>query len=345
MRNKLDQSNINNSDPANYPDGRIKNNTGGGNGTPVNEEVYGDIHEMKDKLMRLYNIEHNGLPDNETNGYQFVEALRALASKNDFCLNLTTASDILRVPLKLGKLLPDESFILKATIDFTTETQIRGTLDNVTKTVSVLGSFKQNEYVRMINTATSVVLVRMIDSFNLDSAVTDLMYMKGASLAEEYAGVIADKATSPLTNLNAYMRRVNGVDSGNYLAIPTSDANARNGLLSSVDKEKIDNLADPTSLIVITQASNVSVNAPGPRFSQDNFNFNYVDVFPPTGKTMANLAGFIASIAEINFAGDVNGDDTFWCKWQAQATKVRVICNSSERRSPGAKVNWMAIWI
>lgn len=344
MRNKLDQSNINNSDPANYPDGRIKNNTGGGNGTPVNEEVYGDIHEMKDKLMRLYGIEHNGLPDNETNGYQFVEALVALASKNDYVLPLTSQTNILRLPIKLGKMQNDESLVLKAGINLSTETTIRGTLDNVTKSITILGTFKENEYVRMINTATSVVLVRMIDSFNLDSAVTDLSFFKGASLAEEYAGAEGSKATSPLTNLSAFVRRVIGVDSGNYLALPTSDANARNGLLSSVDKEKIDNLADPTGLITITNATNVSVTSSGGGQLQDNFNFNYVDIFPPTGKNMSDLAGFMASMSEIKYSGDVNGDDTIWCKWQTDGSKIRVICGASERRAT-PKVNWMAIWI
>lgn len=344
MRNKLTQANINNSDPANYPDGRIKNNTGSGNGTPVNEEVYGDIHEMKDKLMRLYGIEHNGLPDNESNGYQFVEALIALASKNDYVLPLTSQGGVLRIPVKLGRLQNDESFVLKAGVDFASETTITGTLDGTTKTLSVLGTFKQNEYVRMINTATSVVLVRMIDSFNLDSAVTDLLYLKGASLPEEIAGVIADKATTPLTNLNAFTQRVIGSDSANYLAIAANVAGARNGLLSSTDKEKLDTLTDPSSLIEITYDNSVPVNAPSTGNQSTNFNFNYVDVFPPSGKTMANLAGFMASTALTTLDGDISNNDLFWCRYEVQTDKVRVICGISEG-SNQSQVNWLAIWI
>ena len=45
-RNKALQPNIDGSDLTNYPDKRIRNNDGSGNGTPVNEQVYGDIHEF-----------------------------------------------------------------------------------------------------------------------------------------------------------------------------------------------------------------------------------------------------------------------------------------------------------
>ena len=81
MRKLSSNSNVIISDP-NYPNGRVRDNTGTGNGTPVNEGVYGDIHVNKDKLMDLYGIESNGLPDNEANGYQIIEALRFI--ENNF---------------------------------------------------------------------------------------------------------------------------------------------------------------------------------------------------------------------------------------------------------------------
>ena len=49
-------ANVDNSDPTNYPDGRLKDNTGTGNGTPVNRSVYSDIHSNISKMMRLYGI-------------------------------------------------------------------------------------------------------------------------------------------------------------------------------------------------------------------------------------------------------------------------------------------------
>lgn len=343
-RDKGTLSNIDNSNPADYPNARIKNNTGGGDGTPVNEFVYGDMHEMLAKLMRLYDIPYNGLPDNETNGYQLVSALEALASKNDYVLNMSSASDILRIPVKLGKLRENESIVLKATINKGVETSIRGTLDNVTKTVTFLGDFKINEYVRLINTPTSVVLVRLIDSFNLQSAVSDLGFLVGASQTEEDAGTISNKATTPLRNKTTFAKRVNGSQSGNYLAKPSSDPSPRNGLMTPAQAEALLNITDPLGQIQITSATNVQVTGSTGGPQQDNFNFNYVDVFPPAGKNMTNLAGFMASIAQIDFAGDVDDNDTFWCKWQEQSTKVRVICGASERRAT-PKVNWMAIWI
>ena len=57
--------NVDNSDLVNYPDGRIKDNDGTGNGTGVNRSVYGDLHANISKLMRLYSITPNNVPDND----------------------------------------------------------------------------------------------------------------------------------------------------------------------------------------------------------------------------------------------------------------------------------------
>ena len=228
MRNKGNLVNIDNSDLSNYPNGRVKNNDGSGNGTPVNEITKGDQFEFFDKAMRLYGIDHNNLPDNETNGYQTIEAIVALASKNDFVLDLTSNTGVLNVALKLGKLLVNESFIFKATINKTTETQIKGTLDNITKTVSLIGDFKSGEYVRAINTASNIVLVRLADAVNIDTIVGENNYLKKASQAQEDAGAIDTVATTPLVSKTTFGKRVNNAtDSVPYLATA-----AINGLYS-----------------------------------------------------------------------------------------------------------------
>jgi hypothetical protein len=234
MRNKLLAPNIDNSNPSVYPNGRIKDNTGSGNGTPVNEFVYGDLHEMKDKLMRLYGIVPNDLPDNESNGFQLIDALRALASKNDFILDLTDSSGILQVPIKLGFMLQKESVLCLSGVNFTAQTQIKG-IDNVTYTISILGSFKSGEYVRLIKTAMGVTLIREVDAVNLDLAVSEFNYLKKASQTQENTGTIDTVATTPLTNKTVFARRVNGVDSDDYLA-----TTSQNGLLSKEDKAIID---------------------------------------------------------------------------------------------------------
>lgn len=235
-RDKKFAPNIDNSSPSVYPNGKIQDNTGSGNGTPVNNYIYSDLHEMKDKLMRLYGLDYNGLPDNETNGFQLVDALRALASKNDFILDLTDSSGVLQIPIKLGFMLQKESVLCLSGVDFSTQTQIKG-LDNVTYTISVVGGFKSGEYVRLIKTVSGITLIREVDAINLDLATGEFGYLKKANQTEENAGTIDTKATTPLVNKVAFARRVNGTDSSTYLATTT-----QNGLLSKEDKVIIDGI-------------------------------------------------------------------------------------------------------
>lgn len=235
MRKLNTNPNVITSDP-NYPNGRVRNNTGTGNGTPVNEAVYGDIHVNKDKLLDLYGITANGLPDNEANGYQYIEALRALANKNNFIQTLNLNTGVLSVSVKIGFMLQGEQLICKAAFDLGSETEIKGS-DNVTLPFTANGSFKANEYVRLIKNASSLTIVRIADDLSLDAMIQDLVYLKKATQSEENAGVVDNKGTTPLTNLNAFIRRVNGADSSSYLATAL-----RNGLLSKEDKALINNI-------------------------------------------------------------------------------------------------------
>lgn len=74
-----------------------------------------------------------------------------------------------------------------------------------------------------------------------------------------------------------------------------------------------------------------------------DFAKNYADIFPPSGYTMAHLKAFIPSIAKISFSGDVNSDDTMWCKYQVGVNKITVTCNNSESKQP-SEINYLAIW-
>ena len=227
MRALNTNPNVDNSDLVNYPGGRIKNNTGTGNGTPVNERTKGDWHQAVLKLMRRYGIIANNLPDNETNGFQIVDAIKALPSKNDFILGLSLNTGVLSVPIKLGFMETNEQVVCKANFDLDAETEIKGS-DITTFTFTHNGSFKTNEYVRLIKTAGGVHLVRLVDDVSLDSMVSDLNYLKKASQAEENAGVIDTKATTPLVNLVAFTKRVIGLDSPSFLATLV-----RNGLYNT----------------------------------------------------------------------------------------------------------------
>ena len=228
MRDKGTLASIDNSDLSNYPNGRIKNNS-----TPVNELVYGDIHEFFAKLMRLYGISYNGLPDNETNGYQSIEALKSLASKNDYLINLTTVSGVISVPLKLGKLQNNESFIIKSSFDKSTESTIKG-IDNVTKTVTFEGDFKSGEYLLMISGASGITLTRLSTSTNFNTLATELSYLKAASNAETISGIITNKAVVPASFLAGF---ANFIRKNDYLVTETL-----NGLMSAADKVKLNSL-------------------------------------------------------------------------------------------------------
>lgn len=72
--------NFTNANPvtADYPWKDIKDNTGANDGTPVDRDHHADYHQTFRKLLALASITPNGLPDNVTNGYQYVDALDVL---------------------------------------------------------------------------------------------------------------------------------------------------------------------------------------------------------------------------------------------------------------------------
>jgi len=82
-RNLENQTNVD-APSADYPSGRIRNDNGSGNGTPVTEKVYGDYHQFFSKIMRDTGVVPNDLPDNETNGFQLNEALRKYPAISNF---------------------------------------------------------------------------------------------------------------------------------------------------------------------------------------------------------------------------------------------------------------------
>ena len=59
---------------------------------------------------------------------------------------------------------------------------------------------------------------------------------------------------------------------------------------------------------------------------------------------MDNLAGFMASLSKIYFAGVVNRDDQMRTEWERLADRVRVWVQNSEQRAIPAG-NYIAFWI
>ena len=175
-RNKALQPNIDGSDLTNYPDKRIRNNDGSGNGTPVNEQVYGDIHEFFGKIMREQKINYNGLPDNVTNGYQLYEAFTETPSKNDYIKQIIlTAPDTILIPNRVSSLKEFESISYRANFDSSNSiVLIKGT-DNSVKNVSILGSWKSGDTVKLVNYSNVVTLVGVYDSQNVPNLAQTLL--------------------------------------------------------------------------------------------------------------------------------------------------------------------------
>lgn len=167
-RDKKNQQNIDNSNPADYPNARIRNNDGSGNGTPVDESVYGDIHEFHAKIMREAKVDYNNLPDNNTNGYQLYDALMSLGGKNDMIKEITKlTNDTLLIPIKLSALKIDESIIFYANFDSSTQMIFIKGVDNSIKNLIIAGKFYSGQKVRLINNTNNISLVGLYDSENV----------------------------------------------------------------------------------------------------------------------------------------------------------------------------------
>jgi hypothetical protein len=70
---------------------------------------------------------------------------------------------------------------------------------------------------------------------------------------------------------------------------------------------------------------------------------NFFDVFPPVGKSMANIVAFIPSIHVVHYAGGVDGNDSIRCTYSYLGDRIRVYVQNTEQRSTPA-ANYLAIW-
>ncbi len=63
---------------SDYPYGKIKDDSGVGDGTPVNELVYGDMHQFFARMFAKSGLVYNNLPDSDYSDFQFFEAAQKL---------------------------------------------------------------------------------------------------------------------------------------------------------------------------------------------------------------------------------------------------------------------------
>ena len=61
-----------------WPFGDLRDDTGGGDGTPIDKELITDIQQFFERMFSQSGIVANGLPDNQTNGFQLWDAFRGL---------------------------------------------------------------------------------------------------------------------------------------------------------------------------------------------------------------------------------------------------------------------------
>lgn len=66
-------------------------------------------------------------------------------------------------------------------------------------------------------------------------------------------------------------------------------------------------------------------------------------VYPPDYYTMNDLLAFIPSIRTIHFSGKVDGNDSLYCVWEKESTRIKITCYNSEQRA-NPQVNWLAFW-
>lgn len=74
------QQNVDSPD-GEYIYGKIRDWSGTTEGTPVDEALYGDIHQLIARMVQESGITPNGLPDNEYNGWQIYDAFIASSYK------------------------------------------------------------------------------------------------------------------------------------------------------------------------------------------------------------------------------------------------------------------------
>lgn len=100
-----------NTDATKFPDGGVINETNTTQGTPIVEEIIGDILVNMYALLRAVKMSPNGTQDGATSQYQILSALRLLTNNlNDSEQVLTLTGSVFSIPLNLA-LFPNKYFI------------------------------------------------------------------------------------------------------------------------------------------------------------------------------------------------------------------------------------------
>lgn len=233
----------------------------------------------------------------------------------------------------------------------------------------------KGSYVNMINTTTSGT----VSSFNLAVPVTISVDATSSNTASKVVARDSSGNFSAGTITATLVGNVTGNVTGNASsATQLATARTINGVafdgtanitVTATDSTKVAKAGDsmtgyltlngnPTAALHAAPKQYVDSRLPQYTFTSGNTayaysytnivgnwnnDYNWVDVYPPSGKTMANLMAFIPSIAVIHYAGGVNGDDSMRCTWASLGDRIRIWVQNTEQRSTPA-ANWLAVW-
>lgn len=104
-------------DDAKFPFSTIKNETDTEEGTPVVEEIYGDVLTNLYKLLQATGVTPTGTQDSDDTQYQILEALKKLPNTlNDIEQILTLTGTVWSIPLPI-ELLPNKYFFYARATD------------------------------------------------------------------------------------------------------------------------------------------------------------------------------------------------------------------------------------
>lgn len=161
---------------VNFPDGTILNQTETAEGTPVVREVLGDPITNMYAILRKAGITPNEQEDNETNGYQLLEAIQKLPNAlNDIEQTVTLSGTQWAINLALENLPNKYVFIGRASEDYSMSVNytFKGTGDAVYNFESS-NDFKQGDNILVIIDSAKVRAVGLggAESENQDLLLT-----------------------------------------------------------------------------------------------------------------------------------------------------------------------------
>jgi len=160
MRKLLSKPNVDGVD-YDYPFGKIRDKSPSEAGTPVNEQVYGDMHQFFEKLMFDAGIIPNDLPENEYSGFQQNDALDVVIRKPWFEISnaefaIPSVGSYLMIELELSHIVAfdvNSNFRLKVYSEENPDNYVIGGIFSISgKTVTiraeyVSGSGTHNDWV------------------------------------------------------------------------------------------------------------------------------------------------------------------------------------------------------